>query len=192
MISIKEDRRSRLRLMDQLNILSMSPAQQKRLVRRMGSQVRSDARANIRNQMTVSGTKMTPRANARTKRKLLRKMGKGMSVQVRKSRSATAVVSWKNTAVGAVAKKQQEGIPETFTPAKMKKINKRFEKPGFYDKPATKKQASALNKEGFKRRVARKRGKGKATLKRVPQTWIMSNMTIGQAGMILRLSFNSL
>jgi len=59
-----------------------------------------------------------------------------------------------------------------------------------YDAEATKAQARALLKEGFKRPVGKYRSgakKGQRKNRRVSQKWIMENMTLGQAGLILRL-----
>jgi len=178
---VKQDRRSALRLLDQINVLSMSTPQRRRMLADIGRQTRKKTRDNIRHQKTITGTAMVPRANARTKRKMMRKMGKGMQTKVINTHKAT--VGWKSAGQGKVADRHHRGIAETWTPRKMAKVHGVPD----YTKPATHAQARALNKEGFRRRVARKRGKGGALLKRVPAKWIMENMTLGQAGLVLRL-----
>ena len=182
-LTIHKNKRSSLRLLDQLDVLGMKPSQRRKILADMGKQTRKKARENIRYQRTVTGAPMTARANKRNKKKLLKKMGKGLAVTVWKDSSYRATVSWKNPSRGQLAYKQAHGVSESWTPKKAAKVY------GSNDnkKPATRAQARALNKEGFRRRLARKRGKGKATLKRVPVKWIRENMTKGQAGLVLRL-----
>lgn len=180
-LTVTQNRREMLRLMDQIAVVSMSTPQQRRMMADIGRQTQKKTRENIRGQKTVIGSGMAARANARTKRKLLSKMGKGMQTKVVNTHRAT--VGWKNSGQGKVADRHHRGISETWTPKKMAKVNGTPD----YTKPATHAQARALNKEGFRRQVARKRGRGKATLKRMPAKWIMENMTLGQAGLVLRL-----
>jgi hypothetical protein len=180
-MTVKQDRREMLKLMDQIKVISMSVPQRRRMMADIGRQTRKKTRENIRGQRTVTGAGMHSRANARTKRKMMRNMGKGMQTKVINTHKAT--VGWKNAGQAKVADRHHRGIAETWTPRKMAKVHGVPD----YEKPATHAQARALNKEGFRRRVARKRGKGKAILKRVPAKWIMENMTLGQAGLALRL-----
>lgn len=59
-----------------------------------------------------------------------------------------------------------------------------------YSAEATDLQAKALIREGFKRFVGRYKGgnkKGQAKKRRVSKAWIKENMTVGQAGLVLRL-----
>lgn len=179
-LSIDTDKKARLRLNDQLEILCLPTAQRRMLLRDIAKQTRADAQKNIREQQTVSGQPMAPRAN-KTKRKMFRKLAKGMVTKV--PTDHTAVVTWKNAGQAKVADRHHRGIPEHFT---AKKAAKTYGVPD-YSKPATVTQAKALNQEGYRRPVARKRGKGGAILKKVPVKWIMDNMTLGQAGLILRL-----
>lgn len=95
----------------------------------------------------------------------------------------SAVVTWKQAGQAKIAYRHHHGVPEDYTAKKAERVYGRPD----YRKPATPAQAKALNREGFRRRVARKRGKGGAVLKRVPQKWIRDNMSLGQAGLILRL-----
>ncbi|VVS92189.1 hypothetical protein [Desulfoluna spongiiphila] len=185
-VRVRQNKREVLRLMDQLEVLSMSVPERRRLLADIGNQTRKKARENIRYQKTVSGESMAPRANSRHKKKLLKKMGKGMAVTVWKDNSHRATVSWKNPGRGQLAFKQANGVGDTWTPQRAAKVYGPKSR-NDYKKPATQAQARSLNKEGYRRRVARKRGKGKAVLKRVPAKWIMDNMSKGQAGLILRL-----
>ena len=180
-MTVMQNRRESLKLMDQLEVLSMSVPQRRRMMADIGRQTRKKTRENIRGQKTVSGTGMAPRVNARTKRKMLSKMGKGMQTKVINTHKAT--VGWKNAGQAKLADRHHRGVSEAWNPRKMARVSGTPD----YTKPATHAQARALNKEGFRRRVARKRGKGGATLKRMPAKWIMDNMTLGQAGLVLRL-----
>ncbi len=179
-ITIDTDSRSRLRLRHQLKVLSMTPARRKQFLRRIGKEVRSDLRQNVREQKTVSGSKMAARASKK-KKQMFRKMAKGMVTQIKSDHSAQ--ISWQNIGQAKVAYRHHHGITEDYTAARAKKVNGVPD----YKKNATPAQARALNKEGFRLRVARKRGKGGAVLKRVPQKWIRDNLTVGKAGLILRL-----
>lgn len=179
-INIDTDKKSTLRLMDQVDVLTMSPVRRRKMLRQMAKHTRSDLRQNIRQQRTVTGAKMTPRASKRKKR-MFSKMAKGMVTRIKNDH--TAIVTWKQTGQAKLAFQHHHGVSENFTSKKAARINGTPD----YKKPATPAQAKALNREGFKRKVARKRGKGGAILKRVPQKWIRENMTLGQAGLILRL-----
>ncbi|WP_300674097.1 hypothetical protein [Desulfoluna sp.] len=178
---VTQDRRAVLKLTDQIAVLSMDTPQRRRLLADIGRQTRKKTRENIRGQKTVSGSGMTPRANAKTKRKMMRKMAKGMQTKVINTHKAT--VGWKNAGQAKLADRHHRGVSENWNPRKMARVSGTPD----YTKPATHAQARALNKEGFRRRVARTRGKGGAVLKRMPAKWIMDNMTLGQAGLVLRL-----
>jgi hypothetical protein len=179
-IRIDTDRLSRLKLAEQIDVLTMSPGNRRRLLKKIGTGVRKETRGNIQKQNTVSGQPMEPRASKK-KRRMMSKMSKGMITRIEDDHSA--VVTWKNPGQAMVADRHHRGIPEEFTAKKAARI---YGRPN-YGKPATPAQAKSLNKEGYRRLTARKRGKGKAVLKRVSQKWIRENMTQGQAGLILRL-----
>jgi hypothetical protein len=179
-ITFDSDPRARLRLNHQLRVLSMGSTGRRKFFRQVGKGVRSDLRKNVRGQRTISGAAMQPRATKK-KRRMFRAMAKGMVTKIKNDHSAD--ITWQNLGQAKTAYRHHHGIPENFTAAKAKK---QYGVPD-YKKKATPAQAKALNKEGFRMRVARKRGKGKAVLKKVPQKWIQDNMSLGQAGLILRL-----
>ncbi|MCF8093695.1 MAG: hypothetical protein K9K40_14695 [Desulfotignum sp.] len=181
-IDIDTDPASTLRLMDQIDLLTMSPRRRRLLMRKVGKGVIKDARLNIKKQQTVAGTAMKPRKKNRVRRKLLSKMGKGLMTKF-PAGDREGIVTWKNPGHAIVASRHQHGVPESFGSIKAKKM---YGTPD-YKKPATPRQAASLIKEGYRARVARKRGKGKAVLKRVSKKWIQDNLTLGQAGLILRL-----
>lgn len=174
------DEKGRLKLFEQLQVLTLPPSRRRWLVNRMGRQVINEARKNIRSQRTVDGASMEPRKDKRSRRKLLVRMGRGLSVK--HGGDLRADVTWKNSRMARIAYQHQHGVAETWTPAKAEKV---YGVPDYRDK-ATAAQAKSLIAEGFKRQVAKKRGRGVA-LRRVSQKWIRENMTLGQAGIILRL-----
>lgn len=179
-IRIDTDKQSRLRLSEQIDVLTLSPTQSRKLLKKIGSGIQKDTRENVKAQRTVSGGPMPPRADKK-KRRMMRKMPKGMVTRL--AGEHNAVVTWRNGGQAMVADRHDKGIDENFT---AKKAARLYGTPN-YGKPATPAQAKSLNSEGYRRRTARKRGKGKAVLKRVPQKWIRDNMTLGQAGFILRM-----
>lgn len=179
-LKIDTDKKGRLRLNEQLEVLSLPPRQRRKLLRNMAKQSRADVRTNIQRQQTVTGQAMAPRRDKK-KRRMMTKMAKGMAVKF--PNGHTAVVTWKNGGQAMTAYRHHHGISEKFTAKKAAKI---YGRPN-YSKPATPAQAKSLNKEGYRRPMARKRGKGGAIMKKVPQKWIRDNMSRGQAGMILRM-----
>ncbi|WP_419174410.1 hypothetical protein [Desulfosediminicola sp.] len=180
-IAIDTDHRSRLRLNQQLDVLTMRPGKRRQLLKKIGAGTRRDLRTNIRKQRTVDGKRMQARADARTRRKMFRNMPKNTITRLKNDHSAT--VTWKHTGQAKVAYRHHHGIDEAYT---AKRAESRYGQPDYKQK-CTAAQARALAKEGFRRRVARKHGKGPAILKRVPQKWIRENITLGQAGLILRM-----
>ena len=72
-VSFRDDRRGRMRLKEQLNVLALPAAKRKQLVRRMAQDARKDARQNIRQQKTISGQAMEPRARKRRKAAIRRR-----------------------------------------------------------------------------------------------------------------------
>lgn len=174
------DKKSTLRLLDQIEVLSMKPVKRRRLLRQIGKHIRIDTRQNIKRQRTVTGRSMEPRAKKK-RRRMFRKMAKGMVTRIKNDHQAQ--ITWKQPGQARLAFRHHHGISENYTASKAARVNGTPD----YTKPATPAQAKALAKEGYRRPVARKRGKGGAILKRVSQKWIRENMTIGQAGLILRL-----
>jgi len=174
-----------LKLMRQLQVMAMPPAKRKQFHRQVTRLVIREARANIKAQRTVTGTPFTPRANRFRKKALLKNVAKGRKLEAYVGPN-TGKVTWPNSLSGKIARAQQEGHTEQVTAAGMKKIRGVPD----YDDPATKEQARALLQEGFKRPVGKfKSGakKGQSKGRRVSMKWIVENMTLGQAGLVLRI-----
>lgn len=183
-ITLDTDPRATLRLMEQIDVLTMSPTQRRKLLREIAKNTRADMRKNIRNQKTVDGSAMTPRSG-KSRKRMFSKMSKGMVTRVRNNHEV--VITWKYGSRAKLAYRHHHGINQEVSASEASRVSeKKYGTPKYKDK-ATYAQAKALNKGGFRRKVARKRGKGKAVLKRVPKKWIMEKMNRGQAGLVLRL-----
>lgn len=166
---------SALTMKQNIQLLKMNPAKRRRLLKVLSRSVIKKSRNRLKEQKDMEGRKWAERKNQKNKKKMLRKLGKSMNATVN---AKSAKVGFKNPVVGRIAKAQQDGIAEVMTREKMQK---KYGQPD-YGAPATRKQAKALRDEGYK--VRRKNGKGwkAATLK-----WIVSHLTLGQAGLILRI-----
>jgi len=173
------DPRGRLRLHEQLDLLSLPRRTRRNITMRMGRAVIKDSKGNLRQQRTIYGRSMEERRDTRTKRKMLRRMGKGLKPFMRGSNRVD--VTWANGLTAKIADRHHRGVPEPWTPTKALKV---YGVPD-YNKPATRDQAKALKAEGYRLRVQKKKGKG-CTLRRVSIKWIMENLSRGQAGTILR------
>lgn len=179
-IRFHDDKKNRLRLHEQLDLLTLPPKSRRRVMNRIAMDVRRDSKKNIRAQRTIRNRAMEPRKSKRRRRKMLMGLNKKM-VTVHKG-DLHAEVTWKNTFTGKIAYRHQHGVPENWSAHRARKA---YGVPD-YKKPATPAQAKSLIAEGYRRRVRKKRGKGCA-LKRVSQKWIRENLTLGKAGLILRL-----
>lgn len=169
-------------LVKQIAALNMPANRRKRWHTKMGRQVIKSARQNIKAQRTVDGQGFEASVNGK---RVLRKIARGKNLKVFAGPN-TAKVTWPNALVGKIARAQQEGHKEQYTPGRMKREKGQPD----YDAPATAAQAKALIKAGYKLHKGKyKSGKNKGGSKtrRVSQAWIKENMTLGQAGIVLRM-----
>ncbi len=162
-----------LSLKQELKILAMPKQQRQRFLRKFVMRGRKYTRQRIRQQKGLDGQPLAPKKNGR-KGKVLKGMGKGL---VAYADSDKGVLKYKNARTGKIGYMHQMGIGSSMTASQNRKRNGEPD----YKGPATKKQAKALIEEGFKGR--KEGGKG---YKRVSQKWIVANLTLGQAGVILR------
>jgi len=170
----------------QIRALMLPPAKRKRIHRAVGRKVISTARQNISQQKTLDGSPMKRRQ--RDGKKALQKIAKGKRLKAYVGPNKVTV-TWPNNLTGKIARAQQEGVSETVTARSMVKRERRFGEQNYSD-PATKEQARALIKAGYKRPTGRKyksgAKKGRAKTRRVSAQWIENNMKFGQAGVLLR------
>lgn len=171
-------------LIRQIKTLQLPKSKKSIYHRRIGREVIKIARKNIQQQRTVNGQKFAPRKNGK-RTKMLRRIAKGSNLK-QFANSKRTIVTWPNAYIGKLARAHQEGIEDKYTAARMEKEHGQPD----YSAPATSKQAKALIKAGYRlNRGKYKSGKnkGNSKTKRVSQAWIKENMTLGQAGIVLRM-----
>ena len=170
------------RLIKQLQILRLTSLERKRCHQWMARQVITNSRARVRKQQDLEGAPFKAR-EYRSRKKLLKRLLKGSAIKAYVGPSK-ATVTWPNSRTGAIARGQQEGFKQDFS-----KSNVQRGQPN-YNGPVTDLQIKALLKAGFKRYVGTYKGgqkKGQVKKRRVSKAWIKDNMTLGQAGLVLRL-----
>lgn len=172
-------------LRQQLRALTLAPGHKKQLYFRLARDVIRESRQRTRAQKEIDGSQFAPRKNGNKKvlRKILR------TARVVKSTPRGATAGWPNSLTGRIASAQQHGITERHTAASAARAARKRGEPD-YSAPATTLQARALIAEGYKRYSGKfKSGKkaGQSKGKRVSARWITENLTVGQAGLILRL-----
>ena len=166
----------------QIRALALPDRQKKQLYFQLARSVITESRQRTRAQRDVQGQAFAPRKNGNKKvlRKILR------TARVIKATPRGAVAGWNNGLTGRIATAQQHGIKERHTAASAARKNGTPD----YSAPATTAQARALIDAGYKRYSGKfKSGKkaGQSKGKRVSAKWITENLTLGQAGLILRL-----
>ena len=156
--------------------LAMPPVERRRLLVKVGRLVRTETRKRLRGQTDLDGSPWTPRKR-RNARKMLRGVGK--TLRIRPS-EYTVEIGPSNPVASRIAGAQQRGTDEVMTARRMQAIHARGD-----NKPATKRQAKALQDEGFKiKQPGTEPGKG---WRRATQKWITSNLTRQRAGLILKV-----
>lgn len=173
-------------LIRQVQLLRLPPAKRKKLLKRIAREAIKKTRENIKKQRTITGQPMAKRKVGN--RKVLEKIAKGNRVKDYTGPNKTTV-TFPKSRNGKIARAHQEGFTQRGTAKQAEKAGKRRGEPN-YDDDATAEQADALLKAGYKRKTGGryKSGsrKGQARTKKVSRQWIMENMKVGQAGLILR------
>lgn len=155
--------------------LALPSHQRRRLLGQIGRTVRTATRKRLRSQTGLDGSSWTPRKR-REARKMLRGIGKTLRVR---PGEYTVDIGPTNPVANRIASAQQHGTDEVMTARKMAVIHRRGD-----GKPATKRQAKALQEAGFKiKQPGTAPGKG---WRRATQRWITTNLTRQRAGLILR------
>lgn len=180
---VRVDVAGQLEAKQRLALIGLPAAKRKRVLSLVGRKVRVSSRKRIRDQRDIQGRSWAPRKNtgehgSAGKRKRSKKMLRGLSRLMITRPSAEKVdITFASPVVGKIAKAHQEGISEIMTAEKMRRLHGQPD----YTANATRKQAKGLREEGFK--IRRENGKGwkKPSLK-----WITENLSLGQAGAILR------
>lgn len=180
-LALKFNTKHAAKMEQRVALLMMKPGDRKRVFKGAGSTYLKATRNHIRKQKTLFDQPMEPRKRGRGK--MLKKMGRGLKV---KASSKQVSLGWGNKMVARIASRHQFGIDEVMTASRMEKIHGRSD----YQSPATKKQAKALISAGFTIGSGTKyksgSNKGKSRRKRPSRRWIVENMSLGQAGMVIR------
>lgn len=155
-------------------LFSLPSQKRQRLLKRVGAIAIKNSRKRGAMQQGLDGKKWAGRAD-KSKRKMLRKLPRYLR---QKTDSDKTVIRFSHKKIGRIAAQHHDGIEQAMTAAKAQNV---YGQPR-YDAPATRKQAKGLREAGFK--IRRKRGKG---YKKTTMKWIVENMTVGQAGLVLRL-----
>jgi hypothetical protein len=153
--------------------------QEQLALRRIGRAVIKQAKKNVRQQRGVQGQPFAPRTK---KRKGRRRLLPNIAKRLRGKNDTNHVeVGFNNRLTGEIAHKQQYGSPaETWTAARIRQARGALTLRE-YNKPPTPRQARALIRAGYM--IKKKRGKG---WKKPTTKWVVSNITQGQCGLILR------
>ncbi len=182
MLKINTHPGSHRRLQEQLALVRTTPKGRKYIHQWVGRQVITKSRARVKRQEDLDGRHFKAR-QYNSKKRLLKKLLKGNNIKAYVGANK-ATVTWPNSRTGSIARGQQEGFKESFTKRDLQKGQPD------YSAPATDAQAKALIQKGYKRYVGRYKGgkkKGQARQRRVSKAWIKENMTLGQAGLVLRM-----
>ncbi|WHI45032.1 phage virion morphogenesis protein [Microbulbifer sp. VAAF005] len=165
-----------LKARQQLALLKLPPAKQRRIGGTLARKVRTYSRKRLREQKDLNGKSWEKRKKRRQGKG--KKMLRGMSKRMRtRSTGLGGEVFFADKNTAQIAYQHQHGIAEEWDGQKAEKV---YGQPD-YKAPATRRQARALKKEGYKVRLPGGRKK-KPTLR-----WITENLTLGQAGLILQV-----
>ncbi|MBU1040271.1 MAG: virion morphogenesis protein [Proteobacteria bacterium] len=179
-LTAEVDHRRAARLDKQLDALGGEIKDRMKQARKLGGYVRTQSRRNIRRQETVEGAPFAPRKRQRADRAMLSGLAKTVEVVSRPDLGGVAV-TWKNALTAKIAYRHQQGVGEDWTPEKAAKVYGRPD----YKAACTRSQATALLRVGYRLMVPMKGG-GRRPM-RVTVGWLESRLSLGQAGIILRL-----
>ncbi|WP_024609306.1 phage virion morphogenesis protein [Pseudoalteromonas sp. TAB23] len=155
---------------DQLAFLQLKPNKRRNILRRVIRTTNKSSKERITKQTDLAGKTWQGRASSK-KKKMLTKLKKFMKVR-HSANDASVYFSGGNS--GKIARAHQEGISLDAGKPKGKAAQNK-------EGPATRNLARALIAEGYK--IPRRKGKGS---KRPSIKWITENLSINQAGFLLR------
>ncbi|MCY4641094.1 MAG: hypothetical protein OXC41_00070 [Gammaproteobacteria bacterium] len=165
----------------EVEIRSLPGTSRKRIFKNLGRNLLKASRDHIRQQKTMTGEAMKKRKYGRGK--VLKKMGKNIKFY---ASAKNVKLTWPNRMVAKLAYRHQFGVPEVLSASRMVNIHGTPD----YQKPASRKQAKALIKSGFRVSTGEtfKSGanKGRAKRRKPSQKWVTENMKMGQAALLIR------
>lgn len=172
MIEIKADKRSYLRLKEQLALISLDKKSRQKILKKLGQYMTKKAKKDIRANRDPDGKQWQGRKKGR------KKMLKGFTKKIKhyqRDSNRTLYVGWPSRR-GSVAlahhtgKAESSGLNKRFKQARKNKEPKKTD-------PATREQARELRGLGFRLQAQGRQKRGsKATIK-----FITTNMTVGEA-----------
>lgn len=159
----------------QLQILAMPRPLRRRLMARVAKKAIADSKRRVRTQTDLNGQPYPERAKRkRGSKKMLLKLSR--ELKVIKANGSEAVAGFYKPSSARIAYRQQHGYTQTVSSRTLKKGRDQKQ-----DSPATRDQARALREAGFTINKRKSKSGKKPSLK-----WVTQNLTIGQAGSILR------
>lgn len=181
-LEIKFNTRHAAKMKQRIALMALKPGSRKRVFKGAGRSFLKASKDHIRQQKTIHDQPMKQRKSG--KGKLLKRMGRALKV---KATTRQAVLTWPNKMIARTGARHQFGIDEVMTASRLAKIHGHTD----YKVPATRKQAKALVESGFTVGSGNKYksgpNKGKTRRKRPSRRWVVENMTLGQAGLIIRI-----
>ncbi|GAA63884.1 hypothetical protein P20311_1674 [Pseudoalteromonas sp. BSi20311] len=167
MLNVKFDQG---RSKEQLALLQLKPQKRRNILRSAIRAANKSSKERITRQSDLAGKTWQARANGK-KKKMLTKLKRNMKVRYGAN---SAGVYFKGGNSGKIARAHQEGVSLDAGKPKGKAAQNK-------EGPATRNLARALIAEGYK--IPRGKGKG---AKRASIKWITNNLSINQAGFLLR------
>jgi phage gpG-like protein len=146
---------------------------QRRVVKIVAKKALELSKNRVKNQTDLQGRAWQARKSGQRK-KMLVKLGRLLKIVA--TTDSTAEIGWANRLTATIAGKHQFGSTETFNKSQFRDRQRLSS-----SDPATRAQAKALLDAGYKIRRANGRGHKTPTIK-----WIVANLNVGRAGVILR------
>lgn len=183
MLNITSELRGRTRLQTQLNHLKLPPSKRFTLNRRLIKKVAKHSKRRITQQRELDGSPFEPRKK-RGRKKMLRGLRRRMRVRAN-PRNARA--TWMG---GKVAYKHQHGYQYSMTARKLAERERRRNPSEERSRAggASRSQAKALLAEGYV--IPRTWQRSSRSRRRPTVKWITENLTMDQAGWLIRLLRN--
>lgn len=158
----------------QQRLNSLTPALRMRILRKLGNKITANSKKRITQQTDLRGSAFAPRSAKSQKKKKKMLQGLKKLIKVQFINNARAIIGFSGKRVIKTAQEQQYGKTRVVTAAQ----NAHASNSTAHDK-AKLKQAKQLLKLGYKAHINGK-------LRKPSLKWIVENLTVGQAGAIIR------
>ena len=173
------NQRDYLNTLDKLNLLTLPKPKRVKLLKEIGRAEIRKTKKRIREQKNIDGLPMAKRKSGK-RTKMFRRMATGLEPYVIND-GYDLNLTWRNKQKGRVAASHASGQTQRMTAQQAKK---RYGEPD-YKAPASKAQSKKLREIGFTVKTSKKRRPKKPSLK-----WIQENISMGKAGLIIRIMTN--